>query len=203
MSKRGWILVGSAVPVLAFFALLAWGSFKSGGNPGGLGVNNEFGQVTVKTEAARDFTLDLLNGELLHGPLAGDTTVNLAQLRGKVVLLDFWASWCGPCRIEAPTLAQVYQEYREKDVEFIGIDIWDRRQDALNHIERFGVPYPNGIDSSGTIAIDYGVKGIPEKIFISREGTVAKKFVGPISAQALRTVLDELLGASGEGVPSR
>ena len=190
--------MGSAVPVLAFFALLAWGSFKSGGNPGGLGVNNEFGQVTVKTEAARDFTL-----ELLHGPLPGATTVTLAQLRGKVVLLDFWASWCGPCRIEAPTLAQVYLEYREKDVEFIGIDIWDGRQDALNHIERFGVPYPNGIDSSGTIAIDYGVKGIPEKIFISRDGAVAKKFVGPISAQALRSVLDELLGASGEGVPSR
>lgn len=198
MSKRGWIIVGSAVPVLAFFALLAWASVKSGGNPGGLGVNDEFGQVTVETEAARDFTL-----ELLSSPLPGDTTVTLAQLRGKVVLLDFWASWCGPCRIEAPTLAQVYLEYREKNVEFIGIDIWDRRQDALNHIERFGVPYPNGIDSNGTIAIDYGVKGIPEKIFISREGTVAKKFVGPISAQALRSVLDELLGASDGAVPSR
>jgi len=198
VSKRGWIIVGSAVPVLAFFALLAWASVKSGGNPGGLGVNNEFGQVTVNTEAARDFTL-----ELLSGPLPDDTTVTLAQLRGKVVLLDFWASWCGPCRIEAPTLAQVYQEYREKNVEFIGIDIWDGRQDALNHIERFGVPYPNGIDSNGTIAIDYGVKGIPEKIFISREGIVAKKFVGPISAQALRSVLDELLGAGGAAVPSR
>ena len=190
--------MGSAVPVLAFFALLAWASVKSGGNPGGLGVNDEFGQVNVETEAARDFTL-----ELLSGPHPDDTTVNLAQLRGKVVLLDFWASWCGPCRIEAPTLAQVYQEYREKNVEFIGIDIWDGRQDALDHIERFSVPYPNGIDSNGTIAIDYGVKGIPEKIFISQEGTVAKKFVGPISAQALRSVLDELLGASGAAVPTR
>ncbi len=202
MSKRGWILVGSAVPVLAFFALMAWASVKSGGNPGGLGVNDEFGQVNVDTEAARDFTLELLNGELLSGPLPNDTTVNLAQLQGKVVLLDFWASWCGPCRAEAATLAQVYLEYREKDVEFIGVDIWDGRQDALNHIERFGVPYPNGIDSSGTIAIDYGVKGIPEKIFISREGVVAKKFVGPISAQALRSVLDELLGASVGGASS-
>ena len=185
--------------MLAFFGLLAWASVKSGGNPGGLGVNNEFGQVTVKTEAARDFSLELISGESLNGSLPNVTTVNLSQLRGKVVLLDFWASWCGPCRQEAPTLAQVYLEYRDKDVEFIGIDIWDRRQDALNHIERFGVPYPNGIDSDGTIAIDYGVKGIPEKIFISREGTVAKKFVGPISAQALRSVLDELLGAA----PSR
>jgi len=208
VSKRSWIIVGSAVPVLAFFALMAWASVKSGGNPGGLGVNNEFGQVKVETKAARDFTLELLNGELLNGELLSGslpngTTINLAQLQGKVVLLDFWASWCGPCRIEAPTLAQVYREYREKNVEFIGIDIWDGRQDALNHIERFSVPYPNGIDSNGIIAIDYGVKGIPEKIFISREGTVAKKFVGPISAQALRSVLDELLGTRGTAVPTR
>ena len=187
--------------MLAFFALMAWASFKSGGNPGALGVNDEFGQVSVETEAARDFTLELLNGVLLNGPLPDDT-VNLAQLRGNVVMLDFWASWCGPCRQEAATLMQVYEEYRGRSVEFIGIDIWDGRQDALNHIERFGVLYPNGIDSKGTIAIDYGVRGIPEKIFISPEGTVAKKFVGPISAEDLRSVLDELLGANAVAVPS-
>ncbi len=195
MSKRGWILLGTVIPILAFIALLAWASFKSGGNPGGLGVNNDFGQVKVEVEAARDFTLELLNGPL------PDDTVNLAQLRGKVVMLDFWASWCGPCRIEAPALTQVYQEYHGDDVEFIGIDIWDGRLDAMGHIERFGVLYPNGIDSKGTIAIDYGVKGIPEKIFIGRDGAVAKKFVGPISAQALRSVLDELLGETGEKLP--
>ncbi len=181
---------------MAFIALLAWASFKSGGNPGGLGVNDDFGQVSVETEAARDFTLELLNGPL------PDDTVNLAQLRGKVVLLDFWASWCGPCQQEAATLTQVYQEYRDKEVEFIGIDIWDGRLDALGHIERFGVLYPNGIDSKGTIAIDYGVSGIPEKIFIGQDGAIAKKFVGPISAQALRSVLDELLGANAGTVPS-
>ena len=195
MSKRGWILLGTVIPILAFIALLAWASFKSGGNPGGLGVNNDFGQVKVEVEAARDFTLELLNDPL------PDDTVNLAQLRGKVVMLDFWASWCGPCRIEAPALTQVYQEYHGDDVEFIGIDIWDGRLDAMGHIERFGVLYPNGIDSKGTIAIDYGVKGIPEKIFIGRDGAVAKKFVGPISAQALRSVLDELLGETGEKLP--
>jgi len=195
VSKRGWILLGTVIPILAFIALLAWASFKSGGNPGGLGVNNDFGQVKVEVEAARDFTLELLNGPL------PDDTVNLAQLRGKVVMLDFWASWCGPCRIEALALTQVYQEYHGDDVEFIGIDIWDGRLDAMGHIERFGVLYPNGIDSKGTIAIDYGVKGIPEKIFIGRDGAVAKKFVGPISAQALRSVLDELLGETGEKLP--
>ncbi|PKB73501.1 MAG: hypothetical protein BZY75_01600 [SAR202 cluster bacterium Io17-Chloro-G7] len=189
MTKRSWIILGTAIPALAFIALLAWASFKSGGNPGGLGVNNEFGQVEINTGSAHGFEL-----ELLSSPIPNQDTLNFSQLRGKVVLLDFWASWCGPCRQEAATLVQVYQEYRDKDVEFVGIDIWDGRQDALNHIELFDVAYPNGIDSAGTIAIDYGVKGIPEKIFISRGGDIAKKFVGPISAPALRTVLDELLG---------
>ena len=99
-------------------------------------------------------------------------------------------------------MTQVYQEYRDKKVEFVGIDIWDGRLDALNHIERFGVLYPNGIDSEGTIAINYGVKGIPEKVFIDPEGMVVKKFVGPISAQNLRAVLDELLGVADGISPS-
>ena len=187
MSKRGWILLGTAVPVLAFIAVLAWASVKSGGNPGGLGVNNDFGQVSVNPRAARGFSLEVLDG----------TTITLDGLRGKVVMLDFWASWCPPCRQEAPTLAQVYREYQGQPVEFVGIDIWDRRQDALAFVERYGVPYPNGIDGKGSIAIDYGVRGIPEKFFVDREGTVVKKFVGPMSAETLRAALDELMAAEG------
>ncbi len=188
--------MGTAVPVLAFIALLSWASFKSGGNPGGLGVNDDFGQVSIEDDGARDFTLELLNGPL------PDDTISLSELKGKVVLLDFWASWCGPCQQEAATLTQVYQEYRGKNVEFIGIDIWDGRLDALGHIERFGVVYPNGIDSKGVIAIDYGVAGIPEKIFLGPDGRVVKKFVGPITAPALRSVLDELLSESAGAPPA-
>ena len=183
MSKRGWILLGAGIPVLAFFAVLAWASVKSGGNPGGLGVNREFGQVPIDTEIARDFSLELLDGSI----------ITLSGLQGKVVLLDFWASWCGPFREEAPVLAQVYREYQGEAVEFVGVNIWDGLQDAINHITKFSVPYPNGVDRSGTIAIDYGVRGIPEKIFIGKDGVVARKFVGPISVGNLRSALQELL----------
>ncbi len=189
MSKRGWILLGSSIPVLALFALLAWALVKSGGSPGGLGVNNAFGEVPVEQEAAREFSLELLDG----------TTVTLSSLRGKVLLLDFWASWCPPCRQEAPILAQVYLEYRDRGVEFIGVDIWDRRQDAEAYVERYGVTYPNGIDARGTIAIDYGVRGIPEKFLIDGGGALVKKFVGPMSGDSLRATLDEVLAAEGWG----
>ncbi len=109
-------------------------------------------------------------------------------------MVDFWASWCPPCREEAPGLAQVYSEYKGTGVEFVGIDIWDTEQDAKRFISRYGIAYPNGLDAKGRIAIDYGVTGIPEKYFIDRSGVLVKKYVGPMTATQLRQILEGLLG---------
>ena len=188
MSKRVWVLLGVALPVLALLSLLGWASLKSGGSPGGLGVNSDFGQVDVTARPAAQFTLNLTEGE----------TLDLAELRGKVVLVDFWASWCTPCRQEAPVLREVYREYAGQPVEFVGVNIWDRREDALHYLDTFDIPYPSGFDESGSIAIDYGVRGIPEKFFIDTSGVVRQKYVGPMHADALRAALDELLPA-GDG----
>ena len=169
--------------MLTLFTLLGWALVKSGGNPGGFGVNNSFGEINVSGEPAREFSLELLDGRILP----------LSDLRGRVVMLNFWASWCPPCRREAPVLAEVYQEYAGQPVEFIGVDIWDNREGALEFIDRYGVTYPNGIDDKGAILIDYGVTGIPETLFIGCDGVLSKKFVGPINADKLRAVLDELM----------
>jgi cytochrome c biogenesis protein CcmG/thiol:disulfide interchange protein DsbE len=171
---------------LALFALLAWASARSGGTPGGFGVNEEFGQVEVSSDQAADFSLELMTGE----------TLSLADLRGKAVMLDFWSSWCPPCRQEAPVLAEVYLEYEGQPVEFVGVDIWDEDSAAQAHVDRYGVTYPNGIDSSGVIAINYGVSGLPEKFFISPDGMVVKKFVGPMSPSKLRDILNDILGSA-------
>jgi cytochrome c biogenesis protein CcmG/thiol:disulfide interchange protein DsbE len=186
LSRRGWILLASGLPVLAFFALLAWASMKSGGNPGGFGVNAEFGQVEVSADQADDFSLELMAGG----------TLTLSEIRGKAVMVDFWSSWCPPCRQEAPVLAEVYLEYEGLPVEFVGVDIWDVPSAAQDHIDRYSVPYPNGIDADGIIAIDYGVTGLPEKFFINQEGLVVKKFVGPMSPSKLRDILNEMLDPS-------
>ncbi len=114
-------------------------------------------------------------------------------------MINFWASWCPPCREEAPTLAEVYHEYQNEPVEFVGVDIWDREDDALQYINQYSVTYPNGVDDRGVIAIDYGVRGIPETFFISPNGVVLKKFVGPINAATLRAVLDESLAFNDPG----
>ncbi len=182
-SKRTWLIIGAGVPVLALFAILAWASARSGGNPGGLAVNDEFGQVEVGQDVAQDFNLQLIP----------DGQLKLSDLRGQVVMVDFWASWCPPCRQEAPVLKQVYEEYRDRGVVFVGVDVWDHLGDAELYLQQERQTYPNGFDATGVIAIDYGVRGIPEKFFIGRDGVVAKKFVGPLNAGQLRETLNELL----------
>ena len=182
-SKRNLIILSAAVPIVALFALLGWAMARSGGNPGGFGINSRFGEIAVDQRLAPDFTKDGLNGE----------TVSLSGLRGKVVMLDFWSSWCPPCRQEAPALAQVYREYQGRNIEFIGVAIWDDSGDVARYIEEFGLPYPNVLDERGQIAIDYGVAGIPEKFFIDSQGNLVRKFVGPIKPEGLRSALDSLL----------
>ena len=186
--QKGWprrasLLLLTLVPLAALVAIFSWALARSGGNPGGLGVNNKLGDVRVRQEEASDFTLVLFSGEQLP----------LADLRGQAVMVDFWASWCPPCRKEAPVLAQVHLEYRDRGVEFLGVAIWDSEEAARSHIQRYGVAYPNGLDVKGRVAIDYGVAGIPEKFFIDSSGRVVKRFVGPMTPQRLRSVLDSLL----------
>lgn len=178
-------MLAGLVAIIGLMSLLILGMVRSGGRPGGLGINTKLGEVSVKQQSARDFRLELFGGD----------TVTLSDLRGRVVMVDFWASWCPPCREEAPTLAQVYKEYERQGVAFIGVDIWDSRDEALRFLDRYAVTYPNGLDEKGTIAIDYGVTGIPEKYLINWDGVLVKKFVGPMNDQKLRQVLDELLSA--------
>ncbi len=183
MSRRNWILVTAGIPLLAFLGILVWASLQTGGQPGGMGINTQFGVIDVDREEAREFTLTLQGGSSLQ----------LSNLRGRVVMVDFWASWCGPCRQEAATLEQIYQDYGGTDVEFVGVNIWDLPDNVAQYLEEFGVTYPNGVDADGAIAIDYGVKGIPEKFFIDRKGEIRQKFVGPIRPEKLRETLDGLL----------
>ncbi len=188
MMRRVLLLVGAILPVLGVMALMAWALGQTGGNPGGLGVNNAFGEVEVEAAPAPPLSLRLLTGEAL----------TLADLEGKVVMVDFWSSWCPPCIEEAPALAATYPLYENRGVEFVGVAIWDDDSEVNKYIARFGVTYPNGMDAQGKVAINYGVRGVPEKYFIDRNGLLVKKFVGPVTAEQLRAIIDEML-SQGDG----
>ena len=186
--RRGLIIAAVAVPVLGLLAILAWASATSGPARGGLAVNNSIVELNVDAESAPEFEL-----ALFVEPESYEGRISSADLRGQVVMLDFWASWCPPCRDEAPVLAQVYDEYRERGVEFVGFNLWDNAGDANLFLQQQGHEYPNGVDEGGKIAISYGVRGIPEKFFLDREGRIVRKFSGPMDADLLRQILDTLL----------
>lgn len=124
---------------------------------------------------APEFTLKLFNGKELA----------LSELRGKTVLLNFWASWCMPCRQEARALEQTWQKYKDKDVVFIGVNVWDDNSNALSYMKKYGGEYPHGADPEEEIQVDYGVGGVPETFFIDSAGNITDKYNGPLTEQII------------------
>lgn len=188
MSRRNWIILGTAAALIPLFALLAWAATQQRGQPAGAGINQQFGEVRVRQSPAADFALTLTNGNARRGD-----ALRLSDLQGKVVLVDFWASWCAPCRQESAALNRAYTAYQGRPVEFVGVNIWDTEDAAGLFLAEFGVAYPAGVDSEGDIALNYGVSGIPEKFFIDANGVIRRKYVGPMPEDVLRAALDELL----------
>lgn len=157
--------------------------------------------------AAPAFTLETFDGE----------SVTLADLRGKVVVLNFWASWCLPCAEEAADLERVWQDYRERGVVVLGVDYTDTRPAAAAYLEQHGISYPNGMDRANKISVKYKVSGVPETVVIDQAGRLVAlgpdpkggpplvKVVGPIAPTApftpqdLRGVLDGLLADPVDG----
>lgn len=120
----------------------------------------------------------------------------LADLRGRPVVLNFWASWCTPCRDEAPELASVAREH--PDVTFLGMNILDGRAEALSYTKRYRVPYRSVRDTRAVIAKRFGVTGAPETVFIDAQGNIVGTFVGAFSGQLDGLVSDLEALAGGE-----
>jgi cytochrome c biogenesis protein CcmG, thiol:disulfide interchange protein DsbE len=162
--------VGAVTVVLALLGLLVWDlAHTSGGK-----VARDVDQG--KTVVAPAWTRSRV-----------DTTgeLSLASLRGKVVVLNFWQSYCAPCTHEARTLAQAAKSWEDKGVVFVGVDVQDLRGPALAFIKRFDIAYPI-VSDGGSLVGRYGVTGYPETFFIDRKGRVVPPhLIGPATRQAL------------------
>ncbi|MBM3935318.1 MAG: TlpA family protein disulfide reductase [SAR202 cluster bacterium] len=176
---RVTIVTVGALLVFGFMALLAWGLANKSPVTGMSGF-------TRVNQPAPDFALPLFDG----------ATTTLADYRGKPLVINFWASWCGPCRDEARALEQTWRKYRDRGVVFLGPNIQDADRSARSYIAEFGITYPNGRDAQGRMAIDYGVVGMPVTFFVNAEGIVVRRYVGAMP----QTILDQWVGELAAGV---
>lgn len=165
-TRATWILL----PALAFIALLAFATSRTAGAP-------------EPGDRAPRFTAPLLEG--------GDS-VALQDLRGRPVFLNFWASWCIPCRDEAEIIRRAHESYGS-EVHFVGIDIRDARSDALAFADRYGLDYTLVRDEDLDIYRDYGLTGQPESFFIDGDGVVVQHVNGPLTEETLLQYLDVLV----------
>ncbi len=131
-------------------------------------------------EAAPGFMVETFDGQ----------TLRLSDLEGKVVVLNFWASWCPPCRWEMPSFERIWQEYRERDVVFVGIAMSDTFEDASEFAEASGVTYPLALDTTHDIAREYEVVSLPTTFFIDKAGHIQRRFGGPANDGVLKIFLN-------------
>jgi cytochrome c biogenesis protein CcmG, thiol:disulfide interchange protein DsbE len=157
--------------LIAFLALIGWGLVRA-----------QRGQV--QSGQAPDFRLTTFDNR----------QIMLKDLRGKVVVLNFWASWCPPCRLEAPYLEQTWRKYKDKGVVFIGVDYVDTEQNALAYIKEFDITYFNGPDLGTRISQAYGIKGVPETYYIGKNGALHGVKIGPLESPELDEKINQLLG---------
>lgn len=169
--RRGLRIAVVIVPSIAFVALLVAGVMQGpAGNAGDAGVQ------------APAFTAPRLDGT---------GTVSLEDLRGKPVVLNFWASWCEPCKEEAPLLAAAARTYGDK-VRFVGMDIHDARSDARKFVLEHGLRYLQLRDETGEVARAYGLTGQPETFFIDPAGSIVRHVPGLLDQATLNDVLQPL-----------
>jgi peroxiredoxin len=134
-------------------------------------------------ESAPSFTLVDLDGN----------QVSLSNFRGKAVFVNFWATWCPPCRAEMPEMEAVYQEYKNKDVVVIGVNVLESEDDVRQFVEQGGYSWTFLLDVSGEVAANYEVVSIPASFFIDREGIIQAVNIGSMTEQVMERKLAEAM----------
>ena len=170
--RRWWVLAG--VALLAAVAALAIAT----GRPA------DDAPIPVAGQPTFEFDLPSLDGE---GRVRSD------DLRGTPLVVNFWASWCGPCRREMPALAAAAERF-DGQVRFVGVNHQDNREDAVEFAAAAGLSYPSGSDPAGDVARRVGLRGMPTTLFVDSEGRILERRTGEMTEATLAKTIDRLFG---------
>ncbi|MEU2233574.1 TlpA family protein disulfide reductase [Streptomyces vietnamensis] len=194
-TRRTLVAVGMlSVAALTLSACGGDDNGKSGGGGNTNFVTNPGGGISTVAKGERG----------APGKLAGETLegkqLDVADLKGKVVVLNVWGSWCGPCRAEAPHFAKVSKDLKGQDVEFVGINTRDfNKQPAIAFEEDYGVPYPSLYDPQGKLILfgfpkgTLNPQGIPSTVVLDKEGKIAARSLMALDEKKLRSMIEPLL----------
>jgi len=172
-SLPAWVIVVAFALLVTFLGLIAWGLNRSQQPP--IAVGDRVPPFILTTFEGKDIKLD--------------------QLQGKVVLVNFWASWCKPCEQEAEEMEQVWLKYKDSgQVVFLGVDWVDTEPEALAYMKKFNITYTNGPDLRTSISQLFRIKGVPETYLIGKDGKLADFQIGPYTTAAqLQAMIEPLL----------
>ena len=183
MSNRGRLLVISAVSLIALVLAVVF-STRFGADP-------RLSPSPLIGNPVPDVTLDLVES---------DDSLRLRDLAGQILVINFWAPWCVPCRAEHSDLLALADGFEDLGVSVVGAVYQSRQDDVVAFLDELGRGYPVGMDDRSRVAIGFGVRGVPETYFVDRDGTVVAKITGPISLGLATATLDRII--LGEPVES-
>jgi cytochrome c biogenesis protein CcmG, thiol:disulfide interchange protein DsbE len=193
-SARGRFLVVGILGALIVAGVGAWALATTGSDAGTQdAVEGRAARTGVADvgEEAPDFELETLDGE----------TVRLSDLRGQPVVVNFWASWCNPCREEFPLLAETLDENADADLAVVGVTYRDIESDSRDFVDEMDATWPQAIDDDSAVARAFGVRAIPVTFFVDADGVIAARLFGFSSPDALEEPLDRILTASRAAAP--
>jgi cytochrome c biogenesis protein CcmG/thiol:disulfide interchange protein DsbE len=177
LTRRRALLLGSVVAVVAVIVGLL---------STGLGRDPSVIASPLIGRAAPNFTLPQLTGGKL----------TLSKLRGQIVVINFWASWCAQCQDEQAALNQTWQKFQDSGVVVLGVDFEDTAGDARSYVNSAGVSYPVVEDAASRTALVYGLRGVPETFVVNQAGRIVDHVIGPISAGSVANQINSLLQKS-------
>jgi len=151
--------------------------------------NGMLSDLSAETGVARGDTAP----DFAISKLSGDGMVKLSDYRGRPVVVNFWASWCHPCRKEFPLLADARAKYKDDGLQIIGVSFRDIPPDARRFVKDQNAKWTFGRDDRGDLAKDYGVRAVPQTFFIDADGTVRERVFGITSAKDLDHTLEKIL----------